>query len=89
MFFGLTFILYGLAVRAGDRYPQPLGWVAVVAGVGAVAVGLVHAVTGPSFVTVSVFPALAAVLSLWLLVIGLLLWRQTGTTGGRAPARAA
>jgi hypothetical protein len=85
LFFGLTFVLYGLAVSSGERYPQRLGWVAVVAGVGAVVVGFVHMVTGPSFVTLFVFPAVAAVLSLWLLAIGVLLWRQTGATNGRVP----
>ena len=77
LFFGLTFVLYGLAVRRGERYLRRLGWVAVGAGLGMVAVGFVHAVTGPSWVTLFVFPVLAAALSLWLLVLGLLLWRQT------------
>jgi hypothetical protein len=76
LFFGLTFLLYGLAVRAGERYPRWLGWVAVGAGLAAVVVGLIHLMTGPSVLTISVFPAVAAVASLWLLVIGLLLWRR-------------
>ena len=76
-FFGLTFILYGLAVRTGEIYPPRLGWLAIVPGFGAVVVGLVQLLTGPSFLTAFVFPAIAALLSLWLVVIGVLLWRRT------------
>ena len=88
-FFGVTFALYGLAVRAGEAYPDRLGWPAIAGGIAAVAVGLVQLLTGPSFVTAYVFPAIAAVLSLWLLYLGVLLWRRLGPPGsasGRSPA---
>jgi drug/metabolite transporter (DMT)-like permease len=77
VFFGLTYAVYGLAVRSGERFPSRLGWIAVAGGVAAATVGLVQLVTGPSFVTAYVFPAIAALLSLWLIAIGVLLWRQT------------
>jgi hypothetical protein len=77
VFFGFTFILYGLAILTGERYPRWLGWVALAAGVVAVPVGIEQALTKPSFVTLFVFPALAAIVSLWLVVVGVLLWRST------------
>jgi hypothetical protein len=76
-FFGVTFILYGLAVSAGNAYPRWLGWVAVFGGLGATLVGLVQAYTGTSQVTfLIIFPALAALLSFWLMVMGVLMWRR-------------
>jgi Domain of unknown function (DUF4386) len=77
IFFGMTFILYGLAVSASNAYPRWLGWIAVVGGVGAALVGLVQAYIGTSQATFLIlFPAFAALLSIWLLVMGVLLWRR-------------
>ena len=76
-FFGSTFLLYGLAVAVSGGYPRPLGWVAVAAALGCLVVGPLQLITGPTVVTLFVFPAFAAVLSLWLLVMSVLLWRRT------------
>lgn len=77
MFFGVPFILYGLSVVSSEPYPRWLGWVAVVGGSGAAAVGLVEAYAGVTAATFLIlFPILAAMLSIWLLVMGVLLWRR-------------
>lgn len=75
-FYGLTFVLYGVAVAVSDTYPPSLGWVAVAAGAGAVGVGVSQLFTGPSVAILFVFPAFAAVLSGWLVAMGVLVWRR-------------
>jgi hypothetical protein len=76
VFFGVTFALFGIAVSRGRLYPRPLGWAAILAAAGAAASGIAQLFTGPSVVTLYVFPAFAAVLSVWLLVMGVLLRRH-------------
>lgn len=76
LFYGVTFILTGLAVAVSDAYPRRLGWIAVLGGTGAAIAGIVQLFTGPSVVTLFVFPAFAALLAVWMLAMGLLLWRR-------------
>ena len=78
LFAGVTFILLGLAVAWSGEYPRWLGWVAVVAGIGSVPVGLVQAYTGESneFTRIAtiIFPT---IITLWVVVMSVLLWRKT------------
>jgi hypothetical protein len=77
VFAGATFILFGLAVAFSGAYPRWLGWVAAVAGVISVGAGLLQAFTGKptmaSFILTIIGPT---VITLWLLVIGVLLFRK-------------
>lgn len=77
--YGLPFLLMGLAVALGRGYPRWLGWVATVAGSGALVTGTTMFL-GVNFVP---FPLLyggfVIPLSLWLAVMGLLMWRRTQT----------
>jgi hypothetical protein len=79
LFAGVTFILLGLAVAWSGEYPGWLGWVAVVAGVGSVPVGLVQAYTGESIgftrIATIIFPT---IITLWVVVMSVLLWRNAG-----------
>jgi hypothetical protein len=79
LFAGVTFILLGLAVAWSGQYPGWLGWVAVVAGVGSVPVGLVQAYTGESIgftrIATIIFPT---IITLWVVVMSVLLWRKAG-----------
>ena len=78
-YFGVTILLYGLAVSLSDVYPKWLGWTAVVLGVGAAVLGLIQAYQGLSeTVSTILFPIVATLISLWILVMGVLLWRKTG-----------
>lgn len=78
-FFGVTFILYGLAVALSDVYPKWLGWVALVVGTGGALVGLVQALQGPSvLVTVVLFVVGFILLTLRVSVMGVLMWRRAG-----------
>jgi hypothetical protein len=77
LFAGATFILFGLAVAFSGAYPRWLGWVAVGAGIVSVGAGLIQAFTGEptmaSFILTIIGPT---VITLWLLVIGVLLFRR-------------
>ena len=78
-FAGIPFILFGLAVtRAGARpYPRWLGWVACYAGIGSVLAGLLQAVTGKPTVASLILTIIGpTVITLWMLLMGTLLWRQ-------------
>lgn len=88
LFAGVAFILYGLAVAVSDVYPRWLGWPAVVAGIGSVAVGLIQAQvgesTGISRIASIVFPT---IITLWVAILGILLMRRAGTPVATAEAR--
>ncbi len=72
VFFGVAFVLYGLAVVTSTVYPRWLGWLAVVGGVGTVLNGSLHAY-GSSFDILILFHLLLLV---WVLVMGILMWRK-------------
>jgi hypothetical protein len=77
LFAGVTFVLLGLAVAWGRVYPRWLGWMAVVAGAGSVAVGLVQGLVGETNAVTRIpsiiFPT---VITLWLAWMGVLLLRK-------------
>src|ERR671921_409778 len=79
LFAGVTFILLGLAVAWSGEYPGWPGWVVVVAGVGSVPVGLVQAYMGESIgftrIATIIFPT---IITLWVVVMSVLLWRKAG-----------
>jgi len=86
VFFGITFILYGLAVAQSDTYPQWLGWVAVVLAVACLVVGVVQVYTGLSvLVTNILFTSFSSFLTLWMLVMGILTWRSVKPDTGKSP----
>ena len=78
VFYGVAPILYGLAISLTGIYPKWLGWVAVVGGVGGVLIQIVQFSQGVSQVTSSVYVAFFLVVTLWLLVMGVLMWRKAG-----------
>jgi hypothetical protein len=84
LFAGVTFILLGLAVAWSGEYPRWLGWVAVVAGVGSVPVGLVQAYMGESIgftrIATIIFPT---IITLWVVVMSVLILRKAVSKSGR------
>lgn len=79
VFFGVTIILYGLAVSTSNAYPKWLGWVAVLAGIGSALIGLRLAYRGPSVFVVNIlFPIFSIIITIWVLVMGVLLWLKAG-----------
>lgn len=77
VFFGLTYIAYGLAVAYSREYPRWLGWIAVAAGAAGFVTGYFQYFSGlTDLLTNKLFPACAIVLAIWTVVMGWLMWRK-------------
>lgn len=77
VFFGATFMLYGLAVTKSGRFPRWLGWTAVLLGLASFFDGIAQAYTGLSvLVTNLLFASFSSFQTLWLLIMGVLMWRS-------------
>ena len=74
--FGLTFVLYGVGVTQSRGYPTWLGWWAVVAGAGVLVAGAVAAYTGFSDFFMTLNMSASALLLVWVVVVGALMWRR-------------
>jgi hypothetical protein len=76
IFAGVTFIMFGLAVALSDVYPRWLGWVAFLAGLASIGAGLVQASVGEPTDASRILTIIGpTVITLWLLVMGILMWR--------------
>ncbi len=76
LFFGITYILYGLAVATSDNYPTWLGWSAAAMGLIGLVTGIVVTLDGPSEFWVSfVFSPLAFLLTIWTVWVAVLMWK--------------
>ena len=71
-------LLFGLAISLADRYPKWLGWAAVVVGAVGFVDGAIIGASGPTDVLEIVFIAVAVLTSLWVFVLGVLMWRRSG-----------
>ena len=81
VFFGFTFLLYGLTVAQSDEYPTWLGRTAVVLASASLVIGTVQALNGLSTLTTSVlFASVASFLNVWVIVMGWYLWRRGART---------
>ena len=84
VFLGLGIFLYGLATLLSRAYPKALGWLALFAGGGALVVGVAQTLGGPAFRDTEVFFVLCSMLStVWVFVMGVLMWRQARRTPDR------
>ena len=78
LFFGMTFIVYGLAVAMSDNFPKWMGWVAAALGLVSLVVGFYQAYDGLSVViTTYAFSGTATLLTVWVLVMAILMARKT------------
>lgn len=79
-FFGITNLLFGMAVAMGEGYPKWLGWVAALLGAVAIAAGAIYFYDGNlTQVTLIVFVLVSLLLTVWGLIAGILLWRKAST----------
>jgi hypothetical protein len=81
VFYGLTVLLAGLAVAHDGRYPVWFGRIATIAGA-AVLVNAMLSYAGLSLtrLDLQVFVVILPIESLWLLALGVLMWRRAGET---------
>lgn len=79
--FGITTAIYGLVVARCGRLPTWLGWVAVGAGILTALAGIVMAYTGFSELAMNLSMPASFVLILWVITIGILMYRRAGEVG--------
>lgn len=76
-FHGLPFILVGLGVAFSRRFPAWVGWLAVAGGTASLLGGVLQFLGAiPGTERLVIIPA--QVVSLWLLIMAYLMWRQAG-----------
>ena len=76
LLFGLTVIVYGAALIIDRTYPNWLGVFAIIGGVLTAAAGVVMAYTGFSGVAMAINMPASSILLLWMLALGVLMWRR-------------
>jgi hypothetical protein len=75
LLFGLTVIAYGVALLRARVYPLWIGAFALVPGIGAAIAGVLMAYSGFSALAMAVSLPASALLLVWMLGIGVLMWR--------------
>ena len=75
---GLTASVYGVALLADRTYPKWLAGLAVAGGVPTMTAGVVIAYTGFSGLAMTINMPASVILLLWILSLGILMWRRGG-----------
>jgi hypothetical protein len=71
-------VLFGVAMAHAGTFPRWLGRVAGAAGIGSILAGLLQALTGkPTMASLILTIIGPTVITLWMLLIGVLLWGQS------------
>lgn len=86
LFHGVPFVLYGLAVAYSPRYPSWLGWVGVAGGAGSILAG-VALLFGKYLITLWLPVVFAIVISVWMGIVGFMMWRHAEEYDGMMEAR--
>ncbi len=89
LLFGLTVIVYGGALLADHTYPKWMGTLALVGGVPTVVAGVVMAYTGFSGLAMAINMPASALLLVWLLALGVFMWRRGGRLSTTAASESA
>jgi hypothetical protein len=84
--FGLTIVVFGIAMLVGRRFPAWLGWLGVLGGLGTLAAGIAQAYTGFSALAMMLGMPANALLLLWAAAVGVFLWRLAPGLSERADA---
>ena len=82
VFFGAAFACFGGAVVGSQRFPGWFGWIAIVGAGGSVVAALLQiAANGDVQAAETTFLASSLLLTLWVLVLGIRIWRGSGNEG--------
>jgi Domain of unknown function (DUF4386) len=76
--FGLSVIVYGVALLVDHTYPKWMGGLAIVGGVPTMVAGVMIAYTGFSKLATTVNMPASSILLVWMLTLGVLMWRRGG-----------
>ena len=72
---GMTVTIYGVALVSDRSFPKWLGWLAILGGIAIAVAGIVMAYSGFSDLAMTINLSASALLLVWLIVIGVWLWR--------------
>lgn len=81
---GLTLLVFGLAIVLSRRYPVWLGGLGLVAGLGQVVAGAAQATTGFSGSAMTLSMVASALLLVWGILAGVLMWREVPKLAGES-----
>jgi len=73
---GLTIFSYGIALLSTTMYPRWVGVVGLLGALGLIAAGVVQAYSGFSPLAMNVSMPAGSVLWLWLIALGVVMWRR-------------
>ena len=76
--FGLTATLYGVALIGARIYPTWFAAFAMASGVPMIASSVVMAYSGFSGLSMAINMSASAILLIWMLILGVFMWRQNG-----------
>lgn len=78
VFFGIAIVTHGLAALASNRFPIWVGWGALLSGTGSVAAALIQLPSGGESRTGEfMFLGSSILLTIWLLALGYIWWRES------------
>lgn len=86
LLFGLTVTTFGVSLLYSRRFPKWLGRVGLLGGLGTIAAGFAQAYTGFSQLAMVLSMSASAVLLVWVIALGVLLWRLGRQLAGEAGA---
>jgi hypothetical protein len=86
LMFGLTATMYGRVLLDGRTYPKWVGGLAIAGGVPAIVAGVVMAFTGFSRLAMAINMPASSLLMVWMLTVGVFMWRRSETPGTQAKA---
>ena len=76
LLFGSALALFASAVAFSTIYPTWLGWLGIGGGIGTIAGGLLTMFSGFSTTAMNVAMPFNIILVVWMVVIGVLMWRR-------------
>jgi len=76
MLFGLTLVVFGVALLNAGKYPAWVGGFAIVQGAGSAFAGMLMAYSGFSGLAMAISMLAASLLLLWMVGTGVLMWRK-------------
>jgi hypothetical protein len=83
--FGMTMVVYGIALMIDRRYPRWLGALGVVGGISVLGAGVLMAHTGFSEIAMAVGMPSNMLLLIWMLSVGVCLWPRRRAGAGGIP----
>jgi hypothetical protein len=84
LLFGVTVSVYGVALLADHGYPKWVGAIAIGAGIATMVAGIVMAYTGFSRLAMAINMPASSLLLVWMLAVGVLMWRRGGRRSNEA-----